>query len=484
MAYSDHRAYFARMQRQIGGAALRVAAALFCTAVALGIWFLWPATHSEPSIGFIAAVVVAARFFGFGPALVCTASSASALVYFVFDPHFGHNMSPHGWERLGIFVALSVLTAGLARQKSRAERKAGEAMERMAAIVESSGDAIFSATPAGVITSWNPGAALLYGYDAAEAVGRHVSLIVPPDRAFEVVSNIARLNRGESIESYQTQGMRKDGTCVDVLMSISPLRNRQRNIIGISAIGRDITAQKRTEEILRRNERLATAGRLAATVAHEINNPLEALTNLLYLAEHDAERREEHLRSAGKEVQRLAAIAQQTLGFVREGSAPTSVNLSEIATQVLRLYTRKLEEKRIHVLTDLDESTRVYASSGELRQLFSNLVLNAIDAMRDSGTLRLRIARGRGWSSPSRTGARITIADDGAGIKPANLPHIFEPFYTTKSDLGTGLGLWVCHGIVEKYRGQIRVRSRTTLGMSGTVFSIFLPEKVANTRAA
>ena len=455
--------------------AVRFAGALLATAIGLGIWFLWPVMHEDPFAIFIAAVIVTARFFGFGPALLCTASSSAALAYFVFPPA-GLPVSPKDSERLVVFVLVSILTAGLARQRSRAETRAGEMRQRMAAIVESSEDAILSTTSEGMITSWNRGAEALYGYAAQEAIGRHISFVAPPERSHEIARNSARLQQGEYIDSYQTERLRKDGTRVSVLLSISPLRNSNGMIVGSSAIARDITTQRRAEEALRRNEKLATAGRLAATIAHEINNPLEAVTNLLYLARHDSGHPDEYLAQAEKELQRVAAIAQQTLGFVRESPA-APLSITETFDQVLQLYARKLDEKHIETEKEYESNVEIRGLAGELRQLFSNLILNAVDAMEDHGKLRLRVVRAHLWSNGLQPGVRITVADNGSGICMADMPHIFEPFYTTKKDLGTGLGLWLAQGIVQKHGGLIRVRSRTEPGHSGTVFSIFLPER-------
>jgi signal transduction histidine kinase len=289
--------------------------------------------------------------------------------------------------------------------------------------------------------------------------------------------NAARLLRGEHIDSYHTERMRKDGKRVSVMLSISPLRNGKGAIVGSSVIARDITAQQRAEEALRRNEKLATAGRLAATIAHEINNPLEAVTNLLYLAQQTPDRANEYLQLAEKEVQRVAAIAQQTLGFVREHTSAAPLNVAETLDQVLQLYAQKLEQKHIQVEKRYDLNVEVCGFAGELRQLFSNLTSNAIDALNPGGRLELRVARRHDWMQPGRQGVRIVVADNGSGIGRSDMQHIFEPFFTTKKDVGTGLGLWLAHGIVQKHGGRIRARSRTELPASGTVFSLFLPDK-------
>jgi len=442
--------------------------------------------HQDPFVIFILAVVFIARFFGFGPAVLCTFSSALVLDYFVFRSRLGIAFSQNELQRVSVFILISVLVAGLARQRSRAETLADEVRQQLAAIVTSSEDAIVSFTVDGIVTSWNRGAETLYGYSAAEIIGRPISVLVPPDRLEEFGNNMARLNREERVGSYQTESLDKNGTLLTVLLSVSPLRNEQGRLVGASAIARDVGAQKRTEEALRRNERLATAGRLTAAIAHEIKNPLEALTNLVYLARRDANGRDEYLRLAEQEIGRLDSIAQQALGFVREGASPEPLDTGKILEEVVQLYLRKLQAKHIALDKRCGEQLEILGYPGELRQLFSNLILNAMESMKTGGRLRLRVARAHEWSSSGRPGVRITIADTGSGIKATDMPHIFEPFYTTKKNGGTGLGLWLAYGIVQKHAGWMRVMSRTTSGNSGKVFAVFLPESpaMANSQAA
>jgi PAS domain S-box-containing protein len=466
---------------------LRYAVALIATGVALCIWFLWPVMRLDPFAIFIAAVVVSARYLGFGPALLCTATSGLAIDYFAFEPHFSFALSPNDYARLLVFIAVSVFTAGLARQRSRAQTRASQIQRQMAAMVESSDDAILTGNVNGIITSWNRGAERLYGYSAAEAIGMPVDLLGAPEHPDEIPGITRKVMRGESIQHHPSERVRKDGRRITVDISLSPIRNERGAVIGASSIAHDITAQRRSEEALRRNEKLATAGRLAAAVAHEINNPLEAVTNLIYLARHHPEKQDEYLGMAEKEVLRVAAIAQQMLGFVRESSSPSPLNVATTLDEVLQLYLRRLNEKHIQIDKIYDPDVEICGFAGELRQLFSNLILNALDALDDGGRLTLHVARGREWSdgfgtSPHRSGARVTIADNGSGIEQGDLTRIFEPFYSTKGDGGTGLGLWLSHGIVQKHEGSIRVRSRTRSGSSGTVFSVFLPDTAGRTQ--
>jgi len=462
---------------------LRYLAPFIVTGIAAVVWLTWPVMHNEHFVISLAAVIICARFFGFGPAVVCTGLCSLALAYFIFPPP-GFGVTQNDTERLTVFIVISLLTAGLARKRKLAERQAGEAQQHMAAIVESSDDAILSTTSDGMITSWNPGAQMLYGYAEAEAIGRPISFLLPMDARQGIYSVLTTARQGKHVGSFRTEHLRKDGSRVTVLLSVSPLRNSKRVVVGCSAIARDITAQEKAEEMLRRNEKLATAGRLASMIAHEINNPLEAITNLLYLARHDSDARDDYLRLAEKEVQRIGGIAQQTLGLVRENASATDLNVAETLDQVLHLYFRKLNSKHIEVFKEYDRNARIRGFAGELRQLFSNLVINAVDAMDEGGKLRIHVQNSRDWSDGYRAGVRVTIADTGHGIQRSEMGHLFEPFYTTKQDIGTGLGLWISSGIVEKHQGRIHVRSTTAAGHSGTVFSVFLPGTVEKHKAA
>lgn len=468
--HSDSKAF------QYGGAALAVW-------LALSLWSLSAVLHRHPVTLFLAMVLLTARFLGFGPALFCSLLSAVCLDLFVFVPHFSLALSEPELESVAAFLAISVFAGSMARQKTLAESRAERSMREMASIVEYSEDAIFSTSPDGTILSWNRGAERLYGYSALEAVGLPVSRLAPPERQEESRHNLEILGRGGHIEPYQTERLRKDGSPVPILLTVSPLRNAKGEIVGASAIARDLSVQKQSEEAVRRSEKLATAGRLAASIAHEINNPLEAVVNLLYLARHDSSNAEQYLTMAEQEIGRIARLAQQTLGFVRDNSSPGWMDPATILDEMLELYSRKLEGKKIHVTRRYRNSTQIAGYSGELRQLLANLLVNAVDAMAEGGSLQVRVAASHQWRE-AREGIRIIVADNGSGIPRENLSRIFEPFYTTKKDTGTGLGLWVSRSIVKKHGGSIRVRSHASGPKTGTVFSIFLPYRQEASRVA
>jgi signal transduction histidine kinase len=217
---------------------------------------------------------------------------------------------------------------------------------------------------------------------------------------------------------------------------------------------------------------------MAAAIAHEINNPLEAVTNLLYILEThpqmDAELRQ-YARLAQEEMARLAHVARQTLAFYRESSVPMEISVPELVESVLSFYSGKLERGQVRVEKRYDYDGQIRCWPGEMRQVLSNLLLNSIDAARPEDRIIVHVAAAREWGNSGRRGTRITLADTGPGIPREVLKRIFEPFFTTKGEKGTGLGLWVTQGIVNKHGGWLRVRSTVRPGRSGTCVSLFLP---------
>ena len=266
-------------------------------------------------------------------------------------------------------------------------------------------------------------------------------------------------------------------------VTISPIFDSDGRVIAASAIARDIGERIKTEETLRKTEKLAAAGRLAATIADEINNPLAAITNLLYLARKNPSldgKAKRYLDLAQEELGRVAHIARQSLGFYRDTSIPGTVEISAALDEIVALYGRRIDSKGIHLETEYGPGLAIHAFPGEIRQLLSNLLVNAIDACGSGGQLRIRATSRNDWNHNRRSGVRITIADNGCGIPKPHLARLFEPFFTTKEDVGTGLGLWVSKGIVQRHGGSIRARSSTRAGESGTVFSLFLSGVVPN----
>jgi two-component system, NtrC family, sensor kinase len=240
----------------------------------------------------------------------------------------------------------------------------------------------------------------------------------------------------------------------------------------------EMKERKLTQAALLRSELLASAGRLAASIAHEINNPLAAAVNSLFLARTTAgvpDAAREFLEVADGELMRIAHIARQTLGFYREFGDPTSNSASALMASVVDLLQSKIRSRGATVEQQCDEGLQVMGVAGELRQVLANLLANSLDAIEKNGIVKIRCS-GCDRAGTAARCVRITVADNGAGIDGAAMKKIFEPFFTTKGTVGTGLGLWVCKELIEKNGGSIRVRSNTDGERRGTTFSVVLPE--------
>jgi len=258
---------------------------------------------------------------------------------------------------------------------------------------------------------------------------------------------------------------------------ITPALDRQGKIERLVAVSRDMTELKSAQQLAIQSEKLAATGRLAATIAHEINNPLEAVTNFIYLAMTAKGLPEEvcrHLQIADRELARVSQIAQQTLGFYRGSSKDRWISVSDLIRDVLIVYERKLAYKHIETIVSVSPDLKLYGRQGELRQALSNLLTNAIDASRMGGQIWLRARRSKGWNHNREEGVRITLADNGSGMSLEVQKKIFIPFFTTKADVGTGIGLWATKALIEQQGGLLRFHSRQG-EKAGTAMSIFLP---------
>jgi signal transduction histidine kinase len=256
-----------------------------------------------------------------------------------------------------------------------------------------------------------------------------------------------------------------------------PRRDPDGTISGIIVLGVDVTESKRAEQALLQSEKIAAVGRLASSIAHEINNPLEAVTNLLYLAQRSASPQEtrKYLTTAESELQRVSVIASRTLRFHRQSTFPRAVTPSELIDGTLPLYQGRLNNGHVSVHRRERAHDPIVCLEGEIRQVLSNLIGNAIDATKAAGgRLLLRTRNATDWRT-GRSGIVFTVADTGSGMSPRTIARIFEPFFTTKEVGGTGLGLWICREIVDRHHGSLKVRSSESPKGSGTVFTLFLP---------
>lgn len=285
--------------------------------------------------------------------------------------------------------------------------------------------------------------------------------------------------REESAEYHmQYRVRRRDGSVGWIESQGRVQRNAEGKLVRIMGVMADITQRKQADDALLRAEKLAVAGRLAASVAHEINNPLEAVANMLYLITitDSAEQIQMHASNALDELMRVSLVAQSTLKFHRETGTPRLTMLSEVLDSVLTMFRGRLRTTGIAVSVKAEREFPVACMPSETQQIFANLIANSIEAMERGGRIAVRIHPSRDWRNGDSRGMRVTICDNGAGIARDSLRHIFEPFFTTKLETGTGLGLWVVAELVGRHKGSVGVRSSQRVGANGTVFSIVLPE--------
>jgi PAS domain S-box-containing protein len=439
--------------------------------------------------------------------------------------------------RLGEFVALFDNIT----QRKRAEEALRTSEERWATTLQSIADAVISTDSEGRVVFMNEVAQNLTGWTWGEAKGSplhrifHLVQEVTRIRPEDPVSKVLRLGKVVGLANHSLL-VRRDGSEVPIEDAAAPIRDpaKENQIEGVVLVFRDVSIQRRAEQAVRNSERLATTGRLAATIAHEIHNPLDTVANLLFLMEQETEsadvklkpietstgavppaigdrevmipRLREFLDMASQELSRVTQLTQQMLTFQRDAIRPAPLKIKEILPGVLDLYDRRIKSSGIRFEKEIEFDGEITALPGEMRQVFANLVSNAIDAVAtglgfqlaafgpqvstgqrpvmkdgdlrhataDSGRIRLRTHPSREWRT-GRAGLRVVLADNGPGIPAGIRDRIFEPFFTTKGENGTGLGLWVTSDIVRKYGGAIRVRTTTRPGRTGTCFSVFLP---------
>jgi PAS domain S-box-containing protein len=343
---------------------------------------------------------------------------------------------------------------------------------RFRTLVEQASDAFFVHDFQGRFVDVNRQACDSLGYTREELLTMSVPDV---DHGFELASaqEVWRAITDGEAHTLLSNHWRKDGTVfpVEARLSVCEIAG-QRLFLGLV---RDISERQRVEDTLRKNEKLALVGRLAATISHEINNPLEAVTNLLYLmeTEEDPAILHQYVRHAQQELNRVTHVATHTLRFNRQSNAATRERLSDLLGSSLAIYEGRLKHSGLKIVTDYDEADRVLCFSSELRQVFANLIGNAFDATRAGGTLHLR-TRAQSDRQTGEAGVRVVVADTGHGMDKHTLKHLCEPFFTTKGTNGTGLGLWVSREILEKHQAKLKVKSRPH-SPSGTVFSIWFP---------
>ena len=389
-----------------------------------------------------------------------------------------------------IYVATSVAALGsillafyILREMDLRELHARQIREReewFRVTLTSLGDAVIAADEHGLVTFLNPMAEELTGHMLKFAKGKTIEEIFPifNEHTHQPVENPVQkvLKMGVVVGLANHTVLRHvDGSLRPIEDSAAPIRDDRDNLIGVVLVFRDATRERESQEMLRKTEKLAAAARLAATFSHEINNPLEAVVNLIYIVkgiEGIPAAAIEPLDFAEHELERISHIVRQTLGFYRESKVAGPVDLSAIVDNVLKLYSNKLRTKNIQVERDFSECPPIHGLAGELTQAVSNLISNAADAVPLAGTIRIRLSAAHEMEGIC---AKLVIEDNGPGVAPDLQKRIFEPFFTTKLDVGTGLGLWVTREILQRHRGRIEVNSVSESGVTGAVFTLFIP---------
>ena len=354
------------------------------------------------------------------------------------------------------------------QQKEHAKR-----LSELAAIVTSSDDPILSKDLNGTVTSWNNAATRVLGYTPEEMTGQSILKLIPPELHADENLILSKIRAGERIDHFETTRLTKSGERIPVSLTVSPVKDETGRIVGASKIMRDISNRKRMEESLLQAEKIAATGRMAATIAHEINNPLEAVVNLLYLMRPMVTDPQgmDYLETAENELARVSHIAKQTLGYYREHSSAKLSSISELVENALKVYEPRCKAYRIALERHLDSNRKIVLRQGEMLQVISNLITNSLYAMPQGGTLTVSV---QDVSEPS-DGVLLRVRDTGVGIPRENLERVFEAFFTTRSTIGTGIGLFVAKQFVEGHGGSIRVESSTARENHGTTLEIFLP---------
>lgn len=455
----------------------------------------WPAAlltlntrilHSTPmALNFLLAAAIA-RIFGTAPAMVSVVSTALIFNWYCTSPAGHWSLGAPQLLQSAAILAVGALIVFLMQKHSKVELK----LRRANAALQEQTDALTQAQQGSRSAAWvydastqkrtwHPGGAELFGLPLAEMneIGLPTQLIVDADRRKLAAAIAATERTGEPFHA-EFRICRPNG---EIRWLESSGRPEAANPAIWRGVTMDVTSRKTAELALLRSEKLAATARLATSVSHEINNPLEAITNLLYLAKQSATdaKTQSYLDTAEKEVARIAQVTIQTLQFHTQKSTPTRTDIVAMIAELLRFYEFRLSRSGVTVNFEPHAVPPLVCHSTEMRQALANLIANALDSMPNGGDLKVRVRQGIDWRSGEQ-GLRITIADTGSGISEESRRQIYEPFFTTKDNTSTGLGLWLTAGIVDGHKGSIHVRSRNTDGRSGTAFSMILPIQAAN----
>lgn len=348
--------------------------------------------------------------------------------------------------------------------------------------LESIGEGVIACDTAGRVRFMNVVAQQLTGWSMEAALGQPLLLIFRAvnEQTREPVERLAeQANHAGNAVALEEPALllARDGREIVIFRSAAPIRDASGKALGIVVVFRDITEARKSEKALIASEKVAVTGRLAASIAHEIHNPLDSVATLHYLlkTEQDPQKRDEYLAMAQQELSRTVQISRAMLSLYRESQVPVEVKMPELIDSVLLLHERRLKDAQIRVERMYKSPGKIAAFPGEIRQIITNVVANAIEASGHSGTIRVTIKNAA--ANDGEPGTVIEVEDTGRGVDPAVQKKIFQPFFTTKGEKGTGLGLWVSLGIVQKHGGTMEISNSTNPKMGGACVRIYLPEK-------
>lgn len=483
---------------------------LLTALAAFAIALLVPPSYRSPYLIAYPGVVLSAWLFGVGAGVTCAVASGAIIELFTLYSHMVvlRPMPQESAYRLLLFVIGSITVTWLSQQVSRlrqqnateelsreleraaADQRLAEERERVQVALHERETRLQMALRGGQVGLWDLDLAtgsLIWSDEHYRILGL-VPGSVPPsydvmrdaihpdDRAAAEALFHSTLVDGKPLYC-EYRVVHPNGSEAWVEAQGQYELNAAGKPVRMLGVLTDITRRKQAEAALLQSEKLAVAGRLAASVAHEINNPLAAVANLMYLIKHadslDAAR--EHADTALKQVMRVAHITRQTLKFHKQAEASRITRLSDEIDSVISLFEGKLKQSGITVERRFDDDPAVECPGGDLRQVFANFIVNSLDALPGAGRLAIRVRWSIDWKTRTETGLRVTIADTGVGMSPEVKRRIYEPFFTTKGSAGTGLGMWVSDQIIDRIGGTISVWSSRIPGRSGTAFSLFLP---------
>jgi PAS domain S-box-containing protein len=489
--------------------ALRALLGCVTASAAVGLTYSIKPLTAFPLMLAFPTVVLTCWFLGMWGGALCAVTDAVLVDRFLTKTQFRFSIRFASEEiRLAVFLGVSILLGWairrLAQQRAElltqglrqrltvatAERQlaeeralAGEALRERDEVLQialcANGMGLWVWDLENDNLHWSEEVYQIVGLEPGSVVPAFVTWLelVHPEDA-DRVKKAVLLTRDSEVEYHQQyRVVLPDGSLRWVESQGRCQRNSEGKVTRVVGVLADITGRKQSEEAMLRAEKLAVAGRLAASVAHEINNPLEAVANLLYLITHadTTEAARSQAQLALDELMRVSLITQQTLKFHRQAGTPKVTRLSEVAQTVLALFRGRLRTAQITVEVQAEREVSIACMPGEMQQIFANLISNAIDSMPQGGRLRIRMKPTCDWRDRTTEGMRITFCDSGSGMDAATRQRVFEPFFTTKAETGTGLGMWVVAQLVERHHGQVRVWSTQRAEASATVISVFLP---------